>query len=288
MRKITGIIGLLVFLSISADAQLLKKLGERAEKAAERTILNRTDKEVSKGTDKAIDGVLKGDKKKKKAESQAEEEPAKKQSILPSFLGGNLDDVPDAYTFSYRATMKIISDKDEMDMLYWLEPEAPYFGSQLLNDNGNQITVMDMENQGMVVFMDNGKQKMAMRMKGNQQLIEKYIQQAADEESADEMQLEAIGSKEILGYTCKGYQVETADGIAKIWVTDEAPVESIAGLLDAKHMPDGAIPFGSEALFMEMEYIPKKKKKDQFRMECTELKAVALTIKKADYQSMEL
>ncbi len=50
-----------VAISFSAEAQFFKKLAKKAEKAAERTILNRTDEEVSKGTDKAIDGIAGGE-----------------------------------------------------------------------------------------------------------------------------------------------------------------------------------------------------------------------------------
>src|SRR5690606_2578290 len=76
MKKLTPLIGflvLLMFMPTSVEAQLLKKLKQRAKEAAERTILNRTDEEASKSTDKAIDEVLKGGKNKKgQAESEME------------------------------------------------------------------------------------------------------------------------------------------------------------------------------------------------------------------------
>jgi len=46
---------------VNSEAQFLKKLMKKAENAAERTILNRTDKEVSEETDKTIDDIT-GDK----------------------------------------------------------------------------------------------------------------------------------------------------------------------------------------------------------------------------------
>lgn len=43
---------------ISVEAQILKNLAKRAEKAAEQTILNRADSETEKATDRALDSVL--------------------------------------------------------------------------------------------------------------------------------------------------------------------------------------------------------------------------------------
>src|SRR5690606_17632554 len=173
--------------------------------------------------------------------------------------------------------------------LYWLEPDATYFGSTVLleGQHGN-VNVMDLERQSMVMFMETGGQKMAMRMQANQQVIDRYVQEAAGEDSPDDVKLTPIAGKTILGYACKGFQMETDDGIAKVWVTEEAPVGSISGALYADRVPGGTLGFGAEALFMEMEYIPKKKKKDAFRMVCTDLTAAKLTIRKADYQTMAL
>lgn len=59
LKKIT-IVLILVGVWQSADAQLLKKIGERAGKAAERTILNKTDQKVSQKIGKGIDDVVDG------------------------------------------------------------------------------------------------------------------------------------------------------------------------------------------------------------------------------------
>src|SRR5690606_36331379 len=133
-----------------------------------------------------------------------------------------------------------------------------------------------------------GGQKMAMRMQANQQVIDQYVQEATTEDSPDDVKLTPIAGKTILGYACRGFQMETDEGIAKVWVTDQAPVGSISGALYADRVPGGTLGFGSEALLMEMEYIPKKKKKDAVRMVCTDLAATKLTIRKADYQTMSL
>lgn len=47
--------------SLKMEAQLLNKLKKKAEEAAERTILNKTDEVVSEKTEEAIDGITKGE-----------------------------------------------------------------------------------------------------------------------------------------------------------------------------------------------------------------------------------
>ena len=63
---------LVLFFALPSQAQFLEKLKKKAEQAVERTVLNRTEKEVSKGTDKTIDGAMgKNQKKHDDASAQA-------------------------------------------------------------------------------------------------------------------------------------------------------------------------------------------------------------------------
>jgi len=286
----------------TANGQFLKKLGKKVEKAAERTVERRAERETEKNTDKALDKVFEaGDKKgqkdkdtSKEKTSTAENETAvaKRQSALATMLGGgSMEDVPDTYVFSYRATMKISNEneKEEASVLYWLEPDATYFGTEVVMDKAtNQMAVMDMDIKGMVMFMDDGRQKTAMRLKGNQQLMDTYIQKAAVGEGSDDVTITPIEGKTILGYRCKGFQMASDDGISKVWITDEAPVGMINGVLQHEYIPEGLPDFGSKALFMEMEYLPKKGKEGRVSMVCTELKPSSLVIHKKDYQSMAI
>ncbi len=272
----------------TVNAQFLKKLGQKAEKAAERTVERRVERETAKKTDKALDKVFEaGDDQGKDAQGK-DEQGKKEKGTSPSFLAG-MEDVPDTYTFSYRATMKIIdeNEKEETNIRYWLEPDAAYFGTEVLaEDAANQIAVMDMDIKGMVMFMDNGKQKTAIRLKGSQKLLDKYTKKATEEE-AEDIKVTPIAGKTILGYRCKGFQMESEDGVSKVWVTDEAPVGMLNGALQADYIPKDLPDFGPGTLFMEMEYVSKADKNedvDRIRMVCTELKPAPMTIRKKDYQ----
>lgn len=288
----------------TANGQFIKKLGKKVEKAAERTVERRAERETEKNIDKTLDKVFEaGDEKGKKEKGETKEKATaegsdrveendaastKRQSALAAMLGGSMDDVPDTYTFSYRATMKIIdeNEKEEANLRYWLEPDAAYFGTEVLaGETANQVAVMDMDIKGMVMFMDDGKQKTAMRLSSNQQLMDKYMEKAT-EEGAEDVQLTPIESKTILGYRCKGFQMESEDGISRVWVTDEAPVGLINSMMQTDYIPEGLPDMGPNTLFMEMEYVPKKGKRGNVRMVCTELKPFSMAIHKKEYQGI--
>src|SRR5690606_19847059 len=288
----------------TANGQFLEKLGKKAEKAAERTVERRVEREAEKKTDKALDKVFEaGEEKGKKEKGAANENAtaggkgnvdendaavARRQSALAAMLGGgSMEEVRDTYAFSYRATMEITDDseKEETTIWFWLEPEATYFGTEVqAGETRGQIAVMDMDIKSMVMFMDDGKQKMAMRMGGNQQLMDKYIKMAGDD-GKDDLNISAIESKTILGYHCKGFKIETDEGISKVWVTEEAPVGMANGMMKGDYLSNGLPNIGANALLMETEYAPKEGDKNRFRMVCTALEPTSKAIHKKDYKS---
>ncbi|SHG74748.1 OmpA family protein [Flagellimonas flava] len=68
----------------TSNAQFLKKLGKRAERAAENTVLRKTDQKVSKETEKAMDTILNGNKKTKRKKQNKTKEPREDQESLPN------------------------------------------------------------------------------------------------------------------------------------------------------------------------------------------------------------
>lgn len=307
MKTKTVITTLLVLcFAVSSQAQFLKKLKKAAENAAERTILNRTDEEVSKGTDNTIDSITKGKKGKKNEKANTEEigeteknldstkqqnqakEAAMQKKMAGLLGGGGLKGIPDIYEFSYRATMKITTQKGETEIHYWMEPGQRYFGNRHNDGRTNSITVMDMENQAMVMFTDDGKQKMAMKIPAGKKTIEKLTKKMEEKgkNSMEDIKVIPIGDKTILGYNCKGYQITSKDGVSKVWITNETPVGYLGGIANTESLPSSVLPLGENIMFMEMQFESAKKKKDNFSMVCTELKEESMSIIKREYSTM--
>ncbi|KAB7531163.1 DUF4412 domain-containing protein [Flagellimonas olearia] len=296
--------------SFSTQAQFLKKLKKKAENAVERTILNRTDEEVSKGTDKAIDSITQGKKEGKtsgkttsgstsknigeteknldqKKQDQAKE--AAMQKKMAGLLGGGgLKGIPDVYEFSYRATMKITTQKEDTEIQYWMEPGQRYFGNWHKEGKMSNITVMDMENQAMVMFTDDGERKSAMKIPSSKKMMEKLTKKMEEknQNAKEDIKITPIADKTILGYRCKGYQITSKDGISKVWITNETPVGYLGGIANAENLPSSVLPLGENTMFMEMQFESAKKQKDNFSMVCTELKEESMTIKKEEYATM--
>lgn len=291
--------------SFTTQAQFFKKLKKAAENAAERTILNRTDEEVSKGTDKSIDSITKSKKGKKNKTEEAKnigeteknldstqqqnqaKEAAMQKKMAGLFGGGGLNGVPDVYEFSYRATMKITTQKEETEMLYWFEPEQQYFGSKLNDDRTNSIMVMDLGNKSMVMFNDDGTQKTAMKIPAGGKTMDKLTKKMEEKNKSnmEEAKIVPIADKIILGYNCKGYQITTKDGVSKVWITDETPVGYLGGIANTESLPNSVLPIGENTMFMEMQF-ESSKKKDNFSMVCTELKAERMSLIKSEYSTM--
>ncbi|MCG2419036.1 DUF4412 domain-containing protein [Aequorivita sp. F47161] len=289
----------IILLGTNVQAQFFKKLKKKAENAVERTVLNRTDREVSKSTDKTIDGVIKGDGEKKsntddsETEELTEEEKAIVEQRAMNIFGGGLEGLPDSYTFQYEIDMKITSNKDQSTLKYYVQPNAGYFGNAMPDDKNNNVIVYDMENQAMVSFMENDGKKMAMKMRmplGDkmQEMIEKG--QSGEENKVEDLNITPIAGKTILGYKCKGYLVQQEEGTSKIYITNEAPVSFVGMFASMEKMQKNNnatnIPFDKNSMMMEMEYTSNKKKRDNMHMICTSIKEKPFTIRKADYSGM--
>lgn len=316
---------LCLFMATNAEAQILKKLKKKAEEAVERTILKKTDEAVTEKTEQAIDSVTKPKSKKdkkikdktadnKKAnkaknslpkenskkigeteknsgkQTSEEEKKAKEQKIMDMF-GGGLEGVPETYEFTYLMEMTLKTNKESMQTQYYLMPNADYFGNSM-QENPNSIVVYDMENKAMVTFMDNGQQKMAMKinMKMNAKLQNKLDKKLETSKGKSEkLEIIPIESKTILGYKCDGYQVISKEGVSKFWITNAAPVSMTDVFSNGNSMPNSlqglSLPFTNKTSILEMNFESSKSKKDDVSMICTKLIKNKLIINKKEYQS---
>jgi len=297
-------------INASAEAQFLKKLKKTAENAVERTVLNKTDQGVSQKTGEVIDETVSGggnndsnnqgaksdgsqssNDQGSTSETPTQEEQDAKANKMMNMFGGGLDGVPDSYEFSYIVTYEITSDKDEINFEYYLEPNAPYFGNKTQDPRANSIIVYDLKKNFMVTFMDDGKQKMAMKMKmpNMKKIQQKYGDKLFPEEQDNETQIIPIEGKTILGYNCSGYKIINKDGEGKVWFTNDAPVSLNGVFANFKKKPETGpyanMPFNEKTLIMEMEFQSSKKKKDNMIMKCVGLDEKAISIQKKDYKT---
>ena len=287
---------LCIAISSTAEAQFLKKLKKKAEQAAERTILNKTDEVVSEKTEKTIDGATTGSEKKSEQSSDSINHAVTQTSqansgMMNPMLSKRTDTskIPETYEFDWEFKTQMISSKgDSIQMNYFLNSNTKdYAGMEMSNkemkQHGNMMMVMDSKAEAMVMFMEASGQKMGQMHK---------IPEPKKKVKDDEFTFKEIGTKTILGYECFGIEVENKGYKATMYYTLDAPVTFSALFNFSK----GAAPKGfdpalvevmkEDALLMEMHGIDKKKSNESFDLIPISLDKKEKNIKKSDYQFM--
>lgn len=322
MKKIARSIGLsalLLLLCTPAEAQLLKKLGKRAEKAVERTILNRTDKEVSKGTDKAIDGVLKkedGSEQDTIEEDKLDDEDGgafgeklkdlfgglgdpqdgapqsgkAKAQLTPETLEKALAEadpapedqniqLPDTYNFSYQLTTEVSNHLGKQEGSYLLEPGKSYYAERTAQPGGTKYVIYDDKNMTVLHFSENSGSREFWREKMS---IFTAIRMLGAYKDGDNMKTKTIDNKNILGFDTQGYEISTDDGVLKIWVTHDAPA-TLFGALFSERSKVKESPFQANAMILEMKYSSAGNPDKSYQWSCTALKPQSKTFDITSY-----
>ncbi len=259
----------------TAEAQFFKKLKERAKQAAEEAVMQKTEEiaaeKIGKGMDKLFDFDF------------------SKSSMDPAIL-------PETYEFEWKYTLKMQSKQGSFNMIYYLKPEAAYFGSRAVLPKkamaGNILMVQDIGLNVMTMFMETSGSKA-----GHIISLSKDNEFDLDEvEAATEIQdytFKKIDSKEILGYQCQGFLMENDEMKMTMYVAMDAPVSfnQVYGG-QPKKMPKGFDPKWLEkaesSLVMEMNMVNKKRKKFSAKMTCIGLENTPTSINVGDYEFMKL
>ncbi len=255
-------------------AQFFKKLKKRAEAAAKEAVLRKAEEKAAMETEKGMDKLFNFDLSKK--------------SMDPSVL-------PATYEFDWKYKLQMKGKQGTFDMTYFLKKGATYFGSkpefkEKMMMNG-MFMVMDEGIKTVTIFMNsNGKKHGQVLPSSNDDVMEG----TDDEQLMKDMNFKELGTKEILGYECQGFQIENKEIKMIMYVTFDAPVafNQVYDGTNKKALPKGFDPKwlkgADTSLMMEMTFINKKKKKFNATMTCVELVNEPKTIVVADYEFVKL
>ncbi len=277
MKKVKlVVITLCVLLGFSqhTNAQFFKKLKKRAEQAAKEAVLRKAEEKAAMETEKGMDKIFNFDLSKK--------------SMDPSIL-------PESYDFEWKYKLQLKSKQGAFDMTYYLKPGASYFGSkpefkEKMIMNG-MFMVIDESIKAMTIFMSTDGKKSGHIVPSQ---TEETVELAEEDQLMKDMNYKELGTKEILGYQCQGFQIENKEIKMIMYVTFDAPVSfnQVYGGTNSKALPKGFDPKwlkgADNSLMMEMTFVNKKKKKFNTTMTCVELANEPKTIVVADYEFMKL
>lgn len=260
MKKVVSMMffALVITAGQSANAQFLDRLSKKVEKKVEDKIINKTADKAEKETGNTMDKVLEP-KKSKKAEKKSNKTTNSSSS----------SSVKSSYDFSYQYQLTIKTKEGDMIMDYFIQPnQNVYLGSKM--NAGGMDMFMIMENNQSHVFMDMSGRKMMQTTNATRDDF------ANEEFRSANYKITEIPGKTILGYKCKGLQMEDKDYVSRIYYTNDAPVSMTDISSSAQQIPDSAKKyFTDKSLMMSMEITDKKgkgKKNISGTMECTLIK----------------
>ena len=281
---------LLIFclvISQSGEAQILKKIKKKVEQATERKIL--------KKTDKTIDAVENGSNKKPDSTKTTSNQ--NKISSTPNNAAINAKDqstaqLRDQYEFNWELKTQLTSAENQTVEFNYLinDKTTDYFGLEMSNEElkgqGKMYMVMDNKQKKNIMFMEMNGQKMGQIHK---------MPEVKPAKNKSDMSFKEIGTKEILGFTCYGIEVEDQSYKGQLYFTLDAPVSfsALFAMANNEKAPKGFDPallqvLKEDALLMEMNMTHKSKSKENFSMHVLSLEQKKMNLSKKDYQFMNM
>lgn len=270
MRKLILLGCSLLFCISTTQAQFFKKLKEKVERKVEHVVTENISNKAANEANKSLNKMW---------------ETNLKNSPIP--MGANrvdISEVPQSYNFGWEYQLSMETNKENLDMVYLLEEDAPYFGMRVPRAEG-MFMVLDMDRKLSVMYFTSGKNNFISASK-----IEDLVDFEEEENPYKDTEITKIGTKNILGYDCQGYETETEEHKITFYVTNDAPI-SFANMYsdDKSNIPKGWNTDwleDSDALMMEMQMTDKKNPKDSVSMRCTSLEKKSFSINKENYNAL--
>ncbi|MEY8869710.1 DUF4412 domain-containing protein [Gaetbulibacter sp. PBL-D1] len=263
---------LLLGLTQTSEAQFLKKLKKRVEEKVEQTVVEKTADKASEKASNSMDKIF--DINLKNTQAKGKKVDAK--------------NVPDSYHFSYKYQMKMITSSGEMDVDYFLEPDATYMGMKM--DAGMPFfMVIDDDANATFMFMESGGNKVvtATSLEMNEDLEDI---EDIESPSLEDLTITDLPNKTFLGYDCIGKKFENDEYAFVSYFTVDAPVsfdQVFKSEMDRYPEPiKEQFKNYKGALLMHMEMIDKTnkgKKNTSGTMECVAIEALDYKFSTKDY-----
>jgi hypothetical protein len=280
MRSIkkAGILIGLFLLGSSLQGQFLKKLKEKVERQVEESVTDKIAAKAAGETDKLMD----------KAFDQLLEGGIGENAGFP--MGGDPVDpaeIPNTYDFEWVYELSVTTDKMEeaFPMQYLLKEGSSYWGMNIEQEGAKVLMVFDAEKMMTLMFMDANDSRFMTASKIPADFLE-----GEDFSPEDGYEIKEIPGKKIMGYDCKGFQMEDAEYRTTVYTTFETEVGFGDMYKKNEHFPKNFemewIREGDKSgMIMEMVIEDKKKNELEAKMVCTRLERSPKSISKGDYQS---
>jgi hypothetical protein len=281
--------------SNQTNAQFLKKLKQKVEKAAEDVVIEKASEKAAQEAGKAMDSLLDID-----PNYQANNQ---EQLINMYMQNDSTITVEDVYNFHnnviYKMTTVSNGTPSTLDYSMWFSDNKNYMATEMKNINSKDsksknegmemLTILDEKNQAMIVIME--KQKFAQVISMSK-IKEIAIKEEGEELKTNLPEIKKTGkSKKILGYHCEEFSTLTNDGTMSIWVTQDVKLYQKNMFLNLSKSLGGNtfqdIPNAAKGFMMEMHY-ENKSEDEKGTMVVIGISKKTKIIHTKDYQMMNL
>ncbi|MEM8764388.1 MAG: DUF4412 domain-containing protein [Bacteroidota bacterium] len=259
MRTLTILTILLVYPTINLQSQFLKKLGDKAKKAAERTVERRVENETSEETDKALDKVIEG-----------KPEEAASTTI---------------FNFTDYMVMEIIDKKNSLITKYRVGATQGVFASEIEMKPGQKtISIIDVNQKKIFALSDFGDFKNRTTIPFSKGMSKSVV-------VSQDWTVKPNGeTKEILGYTCEGFDVGNEQYSGTVWVTNEldSKFPNMFKNMGQQKKKNNAAQWMNlvDGMALEIKIVDNSKRKPKTtHMICREIGSEDLTIDTKDYKT---
>ncbi|MCH8535042.1 MAG: DUF4412 domain-containing protein [Flavobacteriaceae bacterium] len=219
MNRIVYFLCISIFVSVSAEAQVLKKLGKRVKERTEKKATQRVEKKADQKVDKGLDGVFESNSSKKKQNSPRNGSNAFTPQNSRSSSTSKAEPAK-TYTFDYLMRVEInVANQEKMQTSYLLSASNNYHAMQMTDmmpegQDISAVAITDFEKKASFQLIEAQGQKMLMAISLDQETNEEI-------EEAD-FSIEKIPSKQILDYACEGLKIWNDEMQMKVYFTQEA------------------------------------------------------------------
>ena len=304
MKFSTFLFPLLVLLFVipkEANAQLLRKIKNRVTNTVEDAILDKTEEKARQKTDEALDEMLdeKQEKKKKKAKKKDRNE---NQDSADASADDHMDAEESKAASDFMAAVLNRSEASyKPSYAFHSEVHMTYSDAKGKKENkmqlslGEQCLLIEMEDEESMMIQDFENKSMVnldQQKKTGQAISLDFLSGLStpiDTDDDDEVSFAKTGrTKQVLGYHCEEYKLETEDGHMEIWMTDEAPVKNTDFMEGMSSMlkNDNFMPPGMTGLAMESYGYEKNEL--EYIMKVTHVKVKGRTIDLAEYSIQKM
>jgi len=290
------VLGLAITVATPSQAQIsLGSIHRHATRSVERAIERKIDSEIDKAAQSMVDKYWDRVLGKYYQDMYATEVDENGDPIYPFTMSSDVI-LDDEYSFDHLLKMQMDNYKkngklDETIFIYTHTNESEnYLGTRIESEEGNGdeadfFIINDFDHEAMVMLTeeDGEKMRIAFSFKLDEKAVEKMAEDAQNSEEVLSTYKE-IGTKEILGYSCKGYLKEDDKEISEVWISEE-PIKGMekAAAMLAKNKKV-KLPAGYPEGPMLETTITDKKTKEKFIMHVVEINTKSnVSYKMSDY-----